>query len=229
MKFLWQQIPSPIISEILCQNSFDGIVIDTEHGGYNTETLSNCIQVITLNKKKCFVRLTEVNKTLIRQCLDAGCDGLIFSTIENVKQVNLVKEYSLYPKYGGKRGLGLVRENLWGLNSLISKKPKLICQIETVKGIDNLPDILLKNTFDYYMIGPYDLSASIGKPGMFNSKEYAYQVKRIKDMVPGYKMAVHIPCNIEKELKKYKDYGIIALGMDTTFIIEKCKEAQDYA
>ena len=95
MKFLWQQIPSPIISEILCQNSFDGIVIDTEHGGYNTETLSNCIQVITLNKKKCFVRLTEVNKTLIRQCLDAGCDGLIFSTIENVKQVNLVKEYSL--------------------------------------------------------------------------------------------------------------------------------------
>jgi len=84
MKLMWQQIPSTVISELLCLNSSDGVVIDTEHGSFNTETLYACIQVITLHKKECFVRLTEVNKTLIRLCLDAGCTGLIFSTVKTL-------------------------------------------------------------------------------------------------------------------------------------------------
>ena len=52
MKLAWQQIPSPTISELLCK-SLDGVVLDTEHGCFNNETLYNCIQVITANDKKC--------------------------------------------------------------------------------------------------------------------------------------------------------------------------------
>ena len=58
----WQQIPSPLISEIMCHN-FDGVVLDTEHGCFNNETLYSCIQVIKASKKRCFVRLTDINKT----------------------------------------------------------------------------------------------------------------------------------------------------------------------
>ena len=46
----WQQIPSPSISEIMCRG-FDGVVLDTEHGCYNNETLFCCIQVIKANGK----------------------------------------------------------------------------------------------------------------------------------------------------------------------------------
>ena len=40
-------------------------------------------------------------------------------------------------------------------------------------------------------------------------------------------MAVHIPSNVKNELKKYSEFGIIALGMDTTFILEKYQEVEN--
>ena len=226
MKLSWQQIPSTVISDILCKTSMDGVVIDTEHGSFNTETLYACIQVVTLNSKKCFVRLTEINKAAIRLCLDAGCDGLIFSTIESLEDANTVKNYCLYPNSGGLRGLGLVRQNEWGLKDLVSKPPILIAQIETTVGVKNIKSIWESEIFDFCMIGPYDLSASIGSPGDFNSLEYRDAIEIVKNTVKLKNMAVHIPTNIKNEKKKYKGYGIIALGMDTTSILEKYKEIE---
>ena len=88
----WQQVPSPVISEIMCIG-YDGVVLDTEHSCYNIETLFSCIQVIKLRGKKCFVRLTEISNTMIRCCLDAGVDGLIFSTVETAEQCEKIKQY----------------------------------------------------------------------------------------------------------------------------------------
>jgi len=228
MRLAWQQIPSTIVSDILSQNCLDGVVIDTEHGGFNTETLCACIQVITLNKKKCFVRLTEINRQMIRVCLDTGCDGLIFSTIESTEDAERVKDLCTYPKNGGKRGLGLVRENLWGLKPLVKESnPVLIAQIETLQGINNIEKIFEKDIFDFYMIGPYDLSASLGDPGNFETEKYMKSINLIKCCIPIEQMAVHIPTNIKKEKKKYEKYGIIAMGMDTTSIIEQYREVEN--
>ena len=86
MKLLWQQISSTIISEIYAKSEFDGVVLDTEHGSFNNESLYGCIQIITILNKKCFVRVTHLDKSLVRMCLDAGCSGIIFSTVETEKQ-----------------------------------------------------------------------------------------------------------------------------------------------
>ena len=228
MKFAWQQIPSTIISDILCQNKFDGVVLDTEHGCFSNETLYSCIQIITGNQKKCFVRLTEASKTFIRYCLDAGADGLIFSTVETVEGAKKIHDYCKYPKFGGARGLGLVRENLWGAKPLVKEPPTIIAQIETVRGVANIESISIMHDFDYYMIGPYDLSASVGRPGQFNSERYLDMVSKVKEVIPVEKMAVHIPSDVKNELKKYENYGIVALGMDTTFLLEKYKDAEKY-
>lgn len=217
MKLSWQQIPSPIVSEILTMN-FDGVVIDTEHGCFSNETLFSCIQVIKTNNKQCFVRLTEVNKTLIRYILDAGADGLIFSTIETEEQCKQILEFSCYSPRGG-RGLGLVRQNLWGEKPLISKDPILIPQIETKKGVENLEQII-KFNFDYYLIGPYDLSLSLEEPGQFNSPNFLLYIDKINAIIPEDKRAVHIPKDVNQEIKKYKNYGLKCLGMDTVAIIE---------
>ena len=84
--------------------NFDGVVIDTEHGCFSNETLFSCIQVIKAKNKQCFVRLTEVDKSLIRFILDAGADGIIFSTIETEEQCRQIVEYSCFSPRG-KRGL----------------------------------------------------------------------------------------------------------------------------
>ena len=217
----WQQIPSPLVSELLCHN-FDGVVIDTEHGCFNNETLYGCIQVIKASKNRCFVRLTAIDKTIIRHCLDAGVDGLIFSTIETKEQCEKIKELCYYPPIG-KRGLGLVRQNLWGENGLIHQDPIIIPQIESKTAVDNLNDIL-NYDFSYYLIGPYDLSMSINVPGKFDNPEFICYINKINSLIPKNKLAIHIPSNIDNEIHKYKDYGIKCLGMDTVAIIHYNKE-----
>ena len=217
----WQQIPSPVISEIMCHN-FDGVVLDTEHGVYSNETLYSCIQIIKALQKKCFVRLTEVSKTMIRYCLDAGVDGLIFSTIETKKQCEEIVEYCYYsPK--GKRGLGLVRQNFWGEKELIQKEPIIIPQIETKTAVDNLSEII-KFNFDYYLIGPYDLSLSLNIPGKFDNPEFLCYINKVHNVLPKQKIAVHIPSDVEKQIEKYKDCGIKCLGMDTIALLKYNKE-----
>lgn len=213
----WQQIPSPLVSEII-SHDFDGVVLDTEHGCYNNETLYTCIQVLKNRNKKCFVRLTEVSNTNIRYCLDAGVDGLIFSTIEAEEQCKKIIEYSCYaPK--GNRGLGLVRQNFWGEKDLIQNDPILIPQIESSVGVKNLEKIKSYN-FDYYLIGPYDLSLSLGVPGDFKNPTFKFAIDKICDIIPEDKRAVHIPKDIDKHISKYKNYGLKCLGMDTIAILE---------
>ena len=213
----WQQIPSPVVTEILCRNS-DGVVLDTEHGCYNREMLASCIQVARLSSNQCLVRLTEISNTLIRHCLDSGASGLIFSTVETSDQASKIIKYSCYPPKGN-RGLGLVRNNFWGRDGLLTADPILIPQIETKTGVDNL-DTIAGYNFDYYLIGPYDLSLSLNVPGKFDNKTFLGYINRVKNKISSDKLAVHIPNNVEEQLPKYQDYGLKCLGMDTIALLE---------
>ena len=223
MKLLWQQIPSTIISEIYGNSNFDGVVIDTEHSSYNNETLFSCIQTIKLCGKICYVRFAHLDKIVTKMSLDAGCDGVIFSTIESKKQAKEIIDYCRYPVFGGKRGQGLCRENKWGESDVGRHKPDVIAQIETKDGVDNL-DKIIKCGFDMYLIGPYDLSASLGCVEDFNNPMYIKYINKISDNIPKEKLGIHLPKDVDKHYSKYKDYGFVALGMDTTLLIEKIKD-----
>ena len=221
MKLLLQQISSPYISELFARSQFDGVMIDHEHGCFNDESLFSSIQVITLLKKKVFVRLTDFDKRIVRLCLDAGVTGLIFSTVESLEYAKAIVDFSHYPPRG-RRGQGLVRENNWGADGLGNYTPLLIAQIETKTGVDNL-DAIMQAGFDRYLIGPYDLSASLGHPGNFTHPDYlAYQQKVITTVG---KENLGIFCVKSKDVltqyPKYKDdFGFFVLGMDSTFILE---------
>ena len=214
----WQQIPSTMVSELLCHN-FDGVVIDTEHSMFNNETIFSCIQVITNLNKKCFVRVSEPSLTFVRSLLDSGITGIIFANIETEEQCKNINNMCKFPIQGGKRGLGLTRENFWGKKNLISEPPIIVPQLETITAVNNIDKIISFN-FDKYLIGPYDLSMSLGVPGNFNDEKFIDALCKIKSKIPDEKMAVHIPNNIEDNIYNFKNFSIICLGMDTLYILE---------
>lgn len=221
MNLTLQSIPSPLISETLADSQLDGVVLDTEHGYFNNETLISCIQIITLLKKQCFVRFTDLNKQLIRMCLDAGIDGIIFSTIENPEISKKMIEYCNYPLYGGKRGSALVRENKWGREQMSNKKPIIIGQIETKTAVDNI-DELLKCKFDKFVIGPYDLSSSLGCTAQWENKDYIKYINKIYNKIPLSKLGAFLPS--VKDIKSFKKPNkerpeLIIWGLDIDFII----------
>lgn len=225
MKLLWQQIPSTEITKLYCNSNTDGIVLDTEHGVFNNETLFTLIQLINTSGKKSFVRVTEPTKTFVRMLLDSGVSGLIFSTLDT-SQIPLIKEWCLFPPLG-KRGQGLVSENDWGDKPLQENKVILVAQIENHQTINELDVITKENLFDYYLLGPYDLTADLGCVGDWKNKNYIFNITKFNNTIPEEKRGVHLVSNIEEEYQqKFKNYGFVALGMDTTFIKTQIKQIE---
>lgn len=221
-----QSLPNSIVTEILCDSNLDGVVLDTEHGYFNNETLVQCIQVATLMNKKAIVRFTNLNKTLIRMCLDNGCSGVIFSTIETVEQAKLSIEYCKYPKNNGTRGSSLCRENSWGRKEMSNRIPTIIGQIETKKGVDNLND-LIKLDFDYFLVGPYDLSASLGCTADWNNDLYKKYLNEIKSKIQEDKLGMFLPSI--KDINNYLNNkqispSLLVWGLDVDFI-KTCVES----
>lgn len=219
MNLTLQTIPSTIVSEILAYSDLDGVVLDTEHGCFNNETLYSCIQVITLLNKKCFVRVTDFNKQLIRMCLDANVDGIIFSTYEEEFGGHELISYCNYP-ISGVRGCGLVRENKWGKEELCQKKPILIAQIETVKAVENI-SLISKIPFDYFLIGPYDLSSSLGIAGQFDNERFKFYKSLIYEAIPLKKLGLFLPTfDNMKNIDYTTRPELIIWGMDTNFLTD---------
>ena len=217
MKALWQQIPSTEITKLYCNTNFDAIVLDLEHGVFNNETIFSLIQFINSNNKLSFVRITEPSKTQIRFLLDSNVSGIIFSTLE-IEQTSKIKEWCLYPPFG-KRGQGLVSENNWGDDKLQYNKVKLVAQIENKESISQLSNIVKTDLFDYFVLGPYDLTADLGCVADWENKKYLELIEKFNKEIPIEKRGVHIVSNIESEYKnKFKNYGFVALGMDTIII-----------
>ena len=217
MKVLWQQIPSTEITKLYCNTNFNAIVLDLEHGVFNNETIFSLIQFINSNNKLSFVRITEPSKTQIRFLLDSNVSGIIFSTLE-IEQTSKIKEWCLYPPFG-KRGQGLVSENNWGDDKLQVNKVILVAQIETKESISQLSKIVKTDLFDYYVLGPYDLTADLGCVADWENKKYLELIEKFNKEIPIEKRGVHIVSNIESEYKnKFKNYGFVALGMDTTIV-----------
>jgi 2-dehydro-3-deoxyglucarate aldolase len=221
MNLTLQSIPSTIITEVLVSSELDGVVLDTEHGYFNNETMVSCIQIVTLLKKKCFVRFTDLNKQLIRMCLDAGADGVIFSTIEDPVLAKNMIDYCNYPIFGGNRGSALVRENKWGREKMSVKKPIIIGQIETKLAVDNI-DELIKCEFDKFLIGPYDLSSSLGCTADFENNLFKKYMNTIYDKIPLSKLGAFLPSI--KDIESFRMSGrirpsLLIWGLDTDFLI----------
>ena len=226
MTALWQQIPSVEITRLYCNTNFDAVILDLEHGVFNNETLFSLIQLINASNKLSFVRVTEPSKSQIRLLLDSNVSGIIFSTLK-IEQTSKIKEWCFYPPFG-KRGQGLVSENNWGDDKLQLNKVKLVAQIENKESISQLSNIVKTDLFDYYVLGPYDLTADLCCVADWENKKYLELIEKFNKEIPVKKRGVHIVSNIENEYKnKFKKYGFVALGMDTTIVKSGIKNLEN--
>ena len=118
----------------------------------------------------------------------------------------------------------MTRQNNWGEDEgLVWSRPLSIVQIETRQSIYNLEEIK-EVGFDYYLIGPYDLSMSVGFPGDFENSRFKELIKIFESEITEDKRAIHIPKDVDKHIQKYVDYGLVAVGMDSTDLIKAIRE-----
>ena len=173
----WLSLPNESVAEIFAKAGYEWVVIDLEHSAININQAERLIRVIDLAGCKPFVRLSGHTSSQIKRVLDAGAKGILAPMVESQAQIESIVDACHYPPKGN-RGMGLARAQGYGeanakskYITTTSKHIEIYAQIESVAGIANL-DSIFSQGIDGYFIGPYDLSASLGNPGIFNSDEF---------------------------------------------------------
>ena len=103
----------------------------------------------------------------------------------------------------------------------------VIVQIEHIDAVQNLEAILKVPGVDAYIVGPYDLSGSLGIPGEFDAPQFTQAINEIREVskrleVPG---GVHIvepdPQALKESIAKGNQF--IAYGVDTRMLDTICR------
>lgn len=220
------------IVEIMADAGFDWLCVDMEHSVIDYYDAEKLIAAIQAKGLTAYVRVGENNTRIMKRVLDAGADGIIVPMVNSkedaIKAIKAVK----YPPEG-KRGIGLARAQKYGFGfeeykNNKAKNIKLIVQIEHIDAVNNLEDILELDCIDGTIIGPYDLSGSMGKPGKYNDtdvKEVLNQYRVISKKMNkpiGYHV---IKPDYKLVLEKIIDgYTFIAFSLDTLFLGTLCRE-----
>ena len=227
----WLQIPDSSIAEIMGQAGYDWITIDLEHGSISVHQLPDIFRAIQLGDTLPLARIANPHPDECKQVLDAGAGGIIIPMVENAKQVVNIREACCWPPVGN-RGVGFSRANLFGkyFNEYQeeAQSPLLIAQIEHINAVNNLKEILQVEGLDAIIVGPYDLSASMGMTAQFDNKIFKQTLDKIKELCVeynfpcGYHVVEPIPEKVNSCIEE--GYRFIAYCSDGIFFnnIVKC-------
>jgi len=223
----WLQLPSPETAEIMGRAGYDWVAVDMEHGLFTRTGLADICRAVELGGSVPFARVAEATKNEIKGALEAGAQGLIFPMIESRAQLDDAISWACYPEQGGARGVGFSRANLYGKHLTAycggtARDLVLVAQIEHIRAVEDLPRILAHPRLDAVMVGPYDLSGSMGLTGHFDHPDFVAVMRSIQDICVrhGANMGTHIvdpnPAELAQRIKQ--GYRFIAYGIDSVFL-----------
>ena len=171
----WTSLGHPQITEMLVCSGVDFMGVDIEHSTITQEQCQRIIAICNAEGVACLPRVASHNPEAIKRILDSGADGVIVPTVETAEQVEKLIEWIKYPPLG-KRGFGVARSQGYGHNfvqytSKWNESSILIIQIESITAVENIEALLQFEEVDGVLVGPYDLSGSLGVPGeIYNDK-----------------------------------------------------------
>lgn len=228
----WITLGSADTTEIMAQSGFDWLTIDMEHSVITLDKAQELIRTIEANDTVPLVRVAENRIEVIKQVMDAGAYGVIVPFVNTQEDAVRAVEAVKYPPLG-KRGVGLARAQGHGLSfnhykNWVNKESICIVQIEHITAVENLEEILQVKDIDGFIVGPYDLSASLGVPGEFNHPQVKDACRRIMKIAKkfGKPAGFHlIPPDASELSKKVKEgYSLLGFSLDALFLGTFCRQ-----
>ena len=221
----WIQIPHGSVAEIMGHAGYDWVAVDLEHGSISTNHLPDLFRAIEAGGTIPLVRLSQAHPKDCKRSLDAGAGGVILPMVESAEQLRATIEHCAWPP-AGQRGVGFSRANLFGKHfegyNNEAQAPIVVAQIEHIRGVEELEKILKVPGLDAILIGPYDLSASMGLTGQFEVPEYLDILEKIKKMTQKFNITIGIhvvqPALSELKEKISEGYKFIAYSIDSVFL-----------
>lgn len=161
---------APILTEAMAQCGYDVLWLDMEHTAIGIESVVNNMIAARAGGTPTWVRVPWNDPVRVKPVIDMGADGVIFPYVRTVEEAKLAAASCSYPPEGI-RGYGPLRALDYGAIPQLEyvhntyRKCRRIIQIEHVDAVRNLREIAAVDGIDAFIVGPNDLSGSVGRIG----------------------------------------------------------------
>jgi 2-keto-3-deoxy-L-rhamnonate aldolase RhmA len=225
----------PSIATILASAGADFIIVDMEHTTFTIETVGRIIRAARGSDLPSIVRVPSIERHFVSRALDAGATGLMIPRIESREDVEKVNAWAKYAP-DGDRGVafGIAHTDYGDFRQLdgvqytqqANAEILIIGQIETVKAVENIDEILASGGLDAIFIGPYDLSTSMGISGQLDHPRIVESIEQVIAKAKAHDVILGSYVNDFESGKRWLDAGVqfIAFGNDAFLITCKFGE-----
>lgn len=222
----WLFMGSPVVTEVLADMPLEALIIDLEHSPSGLETAIEQLRAAAPFAPTMLARVPGFDSDRIKPLLDAGVEGILAPNVESAEQVERLVDACRYPPLG-RRGLHYTvsRAAAWGAHAgtyaaHADRNTLVAAMIESARGVEAIPAMAAVHGLDLFFIGPLDLSASIGRPGEYDSPEFielwTEAERRCREskialggtLLPGHGLATLAA----------RGYGFVTVGSDVTLL-----------
>ena len=175
------------VARILVAAGFHWAFVDTEHGSFGIETVQDICRVASYVGFCPIVRVSDMQYPLVSRALDSGAQGIIFPRVESPELLEKAVSWTKFPPIGI-RGFGLTplfvdfeKVTIAQMIEHYNANIMVVLQIETQRAVDARDELLSIPGIDAVMVGPVDLSISLGVPGDFQHPKMVDAMEKIRD------------------------------------------------
>ncbi len=212
------QLRSQDVVRILRDAGFHWAFVDTEHGGFDLETVQDICRISALVDFCPIVRVGELQYTLVARALDAGAGGIMFPRVESPELLEKAVSWTKFPPLGV-RGFGLTgcrwitrRRRIPEIIAHKNAETMVVLQIETRRALEARAELLSVPGVDVVMIGPADLSVSLGVGGEFQHPTMVEAMEKIRDSCVEHGIAPGTQTRSIPQAKFWRERGMRFLG-----------------
>ena len=224
------------IATLLASAGADFIIADLEHSSFSIETMGRIIRGARGANLPCIVRVPSLERHFVSRVLDAGATGVMIPRVESGEDLEKIRNWTQYAPQGDRGvafGIGHTdygdftkldtREYVRRANEEILS----IGQIETVKAVENLDDILAIGGLDVIFIGPYDLSTSMGISGELEHPLLLEAIKRVIALTQQHNVPLGCYVNDFESGKQWLKHGVQLIACGNDAFLLTCKFAEE--
>jgi len=215
-------LASPEVAEVLSAAGFDWLFIDAEHSPLDALTIQRILQ--GAGTTPCLVRLARGDEVSIKKALDVGAAGIIAPLINSAERAAEVVRHAKYAPLGT-RGVGVGRAHGYGFAfqeyvSNANEDTVVVVQAEHIEAVNNMEAIVQVPGVDAVLVGPYDLSASLGRLGEVAHPDVFAAIERVTQICRAAQMPLGIFGMTAEAVRPYieRGYTLLAVSIDTVLL-----------
>lgn len=176
-------ISSPAVAEIMAGAGFDWVLIETEHSPFTLESLQSILMAFNGRDTVPLVRVPWNDQVIIKQVLDLGAEGIMVPHVGSPEEARQAVAACRYPPEGI-RGYGPWRASDYYRQAdryarLANEGIIVLIQIEHIDAVRSIGQILAVPGIDVVLLGPMDLSGSLGLLGQLDHPQVVEAINQV--------------------------------------------------